>query len=289
MDAKPIKEFFKPTKIKIRLTLFLTILFFLWIPVTLYFTSPGRCDVYISTFLYESVFYLLELFLKIISLFFSLFLKNSSLFFGSYLNIGIVVVILGTLIFSGLLYLFSCIFDFFYHSFGKYKHNKILRFILIIITLVIIAFPISIERCRSDNSIEDFYGKCEDYCGDATSLNYCNYYFEGHYRRYDWNENGIKNELIKINPLNWDVCEDRIYCFHVIPCERFGKTPIKECAKSLCNAGYEKYGTITLASRYVLDELDIKPGSCTLPDNNWHSLYFPENVCEKYINVNQTE
>ena len=156
--------------------------------------------------------------------------------------------------------------------------------------MAIIAFPISIENCRSDTSIEDFYEKCKDYCGDATSLNYCNYYFEGSYWRPDWNDNGIENELIKIGgDINYNVCEDRIYCFHIIPCERFGENPIEGCAKQLCRAGYIKYENITLASRYVLDEFNIKSGNCNLPDNNWHSLYFPENVCEKYINVNQIE
>ncbi|RLJ00780.1 MAG: hypothetical protein DRP06_01090 [Candidatus Aenigmatarchaeota archaeon] len=278
MDTKQIKEFFKPTKIKIRITLFLTIMFLLWIHFTLYFISPGRCDTYISTFLHESIFYLLGLFLKSIPLFF-----NS-------LNEGIIILaiemIFGFFLFLILLYSFSCLFDFLYNSFGKSKHNKILRFILIIITLAIIAFPISIENCRLDTSTEDFYEKCEDYCGDATSLEYCNYYFEGPYWRSDWNDNGIKNELIEIGgDMKYNVCEDRIYCFHIAPCKQFGENPIENCAKVLCEAGYTKYENISLASRYVLNEYNIKPGNCSLPDNNWHSLYFPKNVCEKYINI----
>ena len=76
MDAESIKEFFRPTKIKIRITLFLTILFLLEVISLLYFISPGRCNTYISTILYESIFYLIGLLLKIISLFFSLLYRG---------------------------------------------------------------------------------------------------------------------------------------------------------------------------------------------------------------------
>jgi len=141
----------------------------------------------------------------------------------------------------------------------------------------------------------EFKNKCSGLCEYISSLDYCRYYFEKDIsdNRVDWDRDGEENELIKIGgDIKYNVCEDRIYCFHIIPCERFGENPIEGCAEQLCQEGYRKYGSISLASDYVINELDLMPTKdmeCKinmdkLPDElNWHKTYFPENVCEKYI------
>ncbi|RLJ00200.1 MAG: hypothetical protein DRP06_02360 [Candidatus Aenigmatarchaeota archaeon] len=137
---------------------------------------------------------------------------------------------------------------------------------------------------KDELEVREFIYKCEGYCADNSSLKYCTDYFgkDIPVAGADWDGNGEDNELIQIGrKAQWEVCEDRLYCFHFVPCERFGENSIEGCAEQLCLAGNLMYENITLASRFVFD---IKPGSCDLPDNNWHSLYFPENVCEIYVN-----
>ena len=286
MNAKSIKEFFRPTKIKIRITLFLIVLFLSLIISSLFsvYISPGCCHTYIYTPFQYFVILLLASFSKNIGLLFGLNIYNLIDF--------LILTIFSLFSLIVLFYSFSCLFDFLYNSFGKLKYNKILRIGLIIVTLIIIAFPMTLKQnneimTEPEKNLFDFLNKCGEYCRDTSSLKYCYYYSPYN----DWNMNGINNELVSVERFfTLDACESRIYCFLTNPCDRrFGENPIEGCAKALCEEGYKKYENITLASRYVLDEFDIKPGSCNLPDNNWHSLYFPENVCEKYINVNQTE
>jgi len=128
-----------------------------------------------------------------------------------------------------------------------------------------------------------FKNKCKTLCADTNSIEYCRYYFRGNKNKvFDWDGNGIERESISIgNIITWEACEDRIYCFLVVPCERFGSNPIKGCADALCNAYLQKYeGDVLEANEAVFDK--IKKGSCSLPANkkdNWFLEYFPEDVC----------
>ena len=156
--------------------------------------------------------------------------------------------------------------------------------------------PYVYTSSRFELEIREFVENCKDYCTENSSLRYCTEYFgkDISVSRVDWDGDGEENELIKIGgDIKYNVCEDRIYCFHIIPCERFGENPIEGCAEQLCQEGYRKYGSISLASGYVINRLDLMPTKdmvCKinmdkLPDElNWHKTYFPENVCEKYIN-----
>ena len=117
---------------------------------------------------------------------------------------------------------------------------------------------------------------CDDLCksyqetGDKIkAIEYCTKKFPA----VDWNEDKTIGET-KINI--WDVCEDAVYCFHLVPCEwTAGKLGMKECKKILCDAYMDKYeNNETLATQAVWN--DIKPGSCDLPPppDNWWLAYF---------------
>ncbi len=111
---------------------------------------------------------------------------------------------------------------------------------------------------------KSFYSECETLCTKAMqqkSLEYCTTYFKGN----DWNHNGIPNEKITVGATAfWDVCEDRIYCFHVVDCSSSDrKIGINECKQLLCNAAEEKYGNNPTLKTNYLNGL-IQPGSCDL-------------------------
>ena len=136
----------------------------------------------------------------------------------------------------------------------------------------------------------EFKNKCTALCTDTSSLDYCRYYFEGGKDGADWDGNGRKNELISIGDyVTWDVCEERIYCFSMVPCDkRFGSNPAKGCASALCQAYLDKYkGNVLKANEAVHDK--IKPGTCHLPEDiedNWFEQYFPSDVCGSAVDCN---
>ncbi len=136
----------------------------------------------------------------------------------------------------------------------------------------------------------EFKNKCTALCTETSSLDYCRYSFEGGVDGTDWNGDGRKNELISIGEyVTWDVCEERIYCFSMVPCDRrFGSIPAKGCASALCQAYLDKYnGNVTRANEAVLDK--VKPGACNLPadiDDNWFAKYFPDDVCGSTVDCN---
>jgi len=132
----------------------------------------------------------------------------------------------------------------------------------------------------------NFKRKCNELC-ENDPLGYCTYYFEDN----DFNKNRIPNELIYVGLYHWPACEDRVYCFLYVPCKKLESsasgTIMEKCAELLCNNYLKKYeGDKSLATKEVLDK--IKTGSCdfssVLDEDNWHKEFFPENVCEKYIN-----
>jgi len=121
-------------------------------------------------------------------------------------------------------------------------------------------------------AVRSFVSDCEALCIKAQngkSLEYCTTYFEGN----DWNNNGIPNEIVSVGAkVMWDVCEDRVYCFHVYDCSwATGKIGMEECRNLLCEAGREKYGDDESASDYVMGL--IQEGSCNTasldPKERW--------------------
>jgi len=175
--------------------------------------------------------------------------------------------------------------------------ETIIGFIILLVVAGVIISMI-LTRINSDSlpykEIEmqqmEFKNKCDALCTESSSLDYCRYYFEGGKDGTDWDGNGGKNELISIGEyVTWDVCEERIYCFSMVPCDRrFGSSPAKGCASALCQAYLDKYkGNVTKANAAVHDK--IKPGACRLPANiedNWFEQYFPADVCGIYSSAN---
>jgi len=152
--------------------------------------------------------------------------------------------------------------------------------------------PSKMRGMEKEAETTQFITKCRTLCTEEASLEYCKYYFEGR----DWDKDGLENELVKVGKIiEWDACEDRIYCFLAVPCPRFGDNPIEGCARELCSAYYRKYGNLTLASKIVADLIteSADPGCKarfkSLPSyDNWKTLYFNysygnKTLCEYWI------
>ncbi len=140
--------------------------------------------------------------------------------------------------------------------------------------------PKRIPNPNEQMDVRAFLDKCEEFCEDRTTLKYCTYYYPGR----DWNKNGKKDELIKVGDYNWYACEDRIYCFLVVPCEkRFGsgKKAIETCKELLCQTYNEKYGDLSYCDKAL--NYTIKVSSSTtcvkkynaLPDEEkwWNEIF----------------
>jgi len=129
----------------------------------------------------------------------------------------------------------------------------------------------------------DFLSKCENYCNDPKSLDYCTYYFQGD----DWDGDGIKYNIIQVGKYRWYACEDRVYCFLVVPCEdRFGSglEAIKKCKELLCQTLLDKYdGDRKLATQALYNIVgfsskcsDRKFASSVPETENWYETVFGE-------------
>jgi hypothetical protein len=131
-------------------------------------------------------------------------------------------------------------------------------------------------------SVREFNNRCTDYCNDINSLDYCKYYYPG----TDWNKNGLKNEIVRVGKYEWPACEDRIYCFLVVPCEdRFGMgiDASKKCRDLLCQTYKEKYGGVVLDATSALnDDVNFSPNcdeitftsSVGIGKDNWYKEVF---------------
>lgn len=142
--------------------------------------------------------------------------------------------------------------------------------ILLVVAFVIIRIFITrfsgdiLKPPEQELSHEKFLSDCKKLCTEYRNrgrLDYCTKYFEGK----DWNGNRQKNENITIGSKNWEVCESRIYCFHVQDCEwSTGELTMDKCRELLCQEYLEKYNNdIGLATGELHD--DIKHGNCKPP------------------------
>lgn len=155
----------------------------------------------------------------------------------------------------------------------------------VVISLVI--FYISPKKIPSPGeqlTLREFETNCEAYCNDLRSNKYCTDYYSG----TDWDKNGIKKEIVKVGMYEWPVCEDRVYCFLVFPCEeRFGTgwNAIEKCRRMLCQTYQEKYGAdYTKLNEALKDDItfsdECKITNGTLMDlgipveDNWYDKVF---------------
>jgi hypothetical protein len=127
----------------------------------------------------------------------------------------------------------------------------------------------------------EFISACERYCKDK-DVEYCRYYWNGN----DWNENKIKSEVIKVGKYQWYACEDRIYCFLVVPCDEFGSglKLMEKCKNLLCQTYLEKYGDKDRATAALLDAINFSTNcplstfKSALPpgvkEEDWYEIIF---------------
>ncbi|MCD6216112.1 MAG: hypothetical protein J7J92_03510 [Candidatus Aenigmarchaeota archaeon] len=174
----------------------------------------------------------------------------------------------------------------------KRKGQKSLEMIIGLLILLVVAgvvINIFLNQMKPENlpqpekelNIRNFKANCKSLCNKVESTEYCRAYFE----KGDWDGDGVKNELVKVGEtVTWDACEDRVYCFLVVPCEdRFGPNSIEGCKDMLCQAYIEKYrglpNYLDEATAAVKD--DIKEGRCNLDahvedKDNWYKRYFED-------------
>jgi len=161
--------------------------------------------------------------------------------------------------------------------------------ILLVVAAVVISLILyfmrkeTIEPLRKGMEKTKFKQQCEMYCNDVSSLEYCRYYWNGN----DWNQNGIKGELIKVeeSPYKWMTCEDRVYCFLYTYCDRFGRgiNAMEKCRELLCQTYLEKYnGDVDAATQALLDDISFST-SCSMVNNpnvpsieNWYERVFAQ-------------
>lgn len=145
----------------------------------------------------------------------------------------------------------------------------------LIILLVVAAVVISLvlyfikpERLPSPSgqiAIREFKSKCDSYCRDLNSVEYCRYYFgKGQTGHKDWNGNNIKGEVIRIGTYQWPTVEDRVYCFLVYPCEdRFGVgiDAIRNCKRLLCQSYFEMGADANGANEMLARDINFPSGT----------------------------
>ncbi|MEM5811957.1 MAG: hypothetical protein QXG91_04455 [Candidatus Aenigmatarchaeota archaeon] len=176
----------------------------------------------------------------------------------------------------------------------------IMLVVLIVLASVLITLILNylsgkkIEKHEETLKVTEFITKCQNYCKDTDSLDYCTYYYPGD----DWDKNGIKNDIISIGKYGWYACENRIYCFLVVSCEdRFGPgiEALKKCKKMLCDAFMQKLGDVKLASENLKDKVGFSNSICTYDKfknflkntfgddraekENWYKIAFDEGNC----------
>jgi len=174
----------------------------------------------------------------------------------------------------------------------KRKGQKSLEMIIGLLILLVVAgvvINIFLNQMKPENlpqpekelNIRNFKANCKSLCNKVESTEYCRAYFE----KGDWDGDGVKNELVKVGEtVTWDACEDRVYCFLVVPCEdRFGPNSIEGCKDMLCQAYIEKYRGLPnyLDEATAAVKKDIKEGKCNLgahveDKDNWYKRYFED-------------
>lgn len=160
--------------------------------------------------------------------------------------------------------------------------------ILLVVAAVVISLilyfinPKKLPNPGQTLSVREFETKCQEYCNEASSIEYCRYYWSGN----DWNKNDIKYETVHVGKYEWSTCEDRVYCFLDVPCEdRFGmgNTAIQKCKDLLCQTYMEKYNNAGDATNAVKDDISFS-SSCNLDSvsvgENWYKkVFIDQNFC----------
>ena len=160
--------------------------------------------------------------------------------------------------------------------------------ILLVVAGVVISLvlhyvnPKNMPSQENAMKLRDFESKCEEYCKNYDSVEYCRYY-----SFVDWDKNVGDTELIRLGDYQWPTCEKRIFCFLAFPCKsRFGDgglATLEKCKKSLCQLYKNKFGDDTdLINQALWDDVNLE--GCTYIDlkdgEDWYANVF-ENGCNK--------
>lgn len=121
---------------------------------------------------------------------------------------------------------------------------------------------------QQDLEYRQFKSNCESFCKEGTDGSVAKY-CSTKLNKKDLNG----NKRVDVLPSDTSVlsmCEDAIYCFHVVKCDtEGGEIGAKECKEILCKSWSDIYGDMNSASTKVM-ELVPGYGTCTLNDNeNW--------------------
>jgi len=159
--------------------------------------------------------------------------------------------------------------------------------ILLVVAAVVISLviyyinPKRVPNPSEELSVRAFLQKCEEYCSSNDINAFCTYYYQDN----DWNKNGIKYEVVNVGKYNWPTCEDRVYCFLVVPCEDklgSGISAIEKCKEILCQTYIEKYNDVNLASEALHNDINFS-NRCNLDDAESKGLIKPEDNWYKNV------
>ncbi len=288
MDTKSLKEFFRPTKNK------------MLVFIGLIFSSIGIPLLYNYLLYWGTI--IGTPFSIILLHYYSLILDFFGFFTGPIpLTIFDIIDIFYICTSLFIIYSFSCLIISIYKYFDKLKQEKILKVIFVLTVILTLFWSLvwmDIEgpwpTIDSQEMRQMFSDTCDSSCKNKELLKYCTHYSGDEWEGAFFNDNEIPNELIKVGNQKWPACESRVYCFLYTPCKRLGATQeevMKKCADLLCNSLLKKYdGNFTFASKELLEKIKesdnlSRCNLSTIPDkDNWYKRFFPENVCEKYIN-----
>ncbi len=126
-----------------------------------------------------------------------------------------------------------------------------------------------------------FEGQCERLCNEykldestAALAKYCYTKLEGD---TDLNNNGLVDSF-NANTKVLPICEDGVYCFHVVECKtNTGVVDWEDCRKTVCDE-YSKIDGVDVDGK--VKELFPSEGSCDLPrGENWWDMYFGPIPC----------
>jgi hypothetical protein len=157
-----------------------------------------------------------------------------------------------------------------------------LLILLVVAVVVIRLFLGNIEGINEpEKGVKDklksmgFYGECESLCNKylatgtrANLARYCYTKMEGD---TDLNDNGLV-DTIEADTKILQICEDMIYCFHVVECEtEAGVVDWDDCRDVVCAAIEDDYPPGTNVNA-IFSEFYPGVGNCDLSDptvNNW--------------------
>ncbi|MBD3155336.1 MAG: hypothetical protein GF368_01630 [Candidatus Aenigmarchaeota archaeon] len=170
--------------------------------------------------------------------------------------------------------------------------------ILMVVSLVIIRYFLGqmefVEPTEKDfkGIIRDmgFESKCEDLCNEYKLDSTSSKLAEFCYHKLDGDDDLNNNGIIDSFPANTKVlpvCEDSVYCFHVVECEDdSGTVDWDDCRQATCEHYEERYQGDTDKADGKMMELFPNEGGCNLPEGeNWWEMYFGPMACTFPPNV----